>query len=202
MNDFGIFRLLALSCVLALAACSSSGNSTSDPGEPPLAGARIGGPFTLTSQDGKTVRDIDFAGQYRIIYFGYTFCPDVCPVDVQNLMAGLKLFEKAQPQAAAKVQPLFITVDPERDTPEVLKQFTANFHPRLIGLTGSMDAIRQVASSYIVIFQKQASADPKAYLVNHTRQAYLMGPKGEPIALLSQDGKPQMIADELAKWVR
>ena len=202
MNDFRIMRLAALSCALALAACSPSGTSPSDPGEPPLAGARIGGAFTLTSQDGKSVSDTDFAGQYRIIYFGYTFCPDVCPVDVQNLMSGLKLFEKADPAAAAKVQPLFITVDPERDTPAVLKQFTANFHPRLIGLTGSLEAIKQVASAYVVIFQKQASEDPKAYLVNHTRQAYLMGPKGEPVALLSQDGKPQVIADELAKWVR
>lgn len=202
MNDFRILRLLALFGALALAACNPAGNAASDPGEPPLAGARIGGPFTLISQDGKTVRDTDFAGKYRILYFGYTFCPDVCPVDVQNLMAGFKLFEKMNPEAAAKVQPLFITVDPERDTPQVLKEFTANFHPRLMGLTGSLDAIRQVASAYIVLFQKQDSADPKAYLVNHTRQAYLMGPTGEPVALLTQDGKPQLIADELAKWVR
>ena len=201
MNDFSPLRALALGAALVLAACNPAA-SPADPAAAPLAGARIGAPFTLTGPDGKPVRDSDFAGKYRIVYFGYTFCPDVCPVDVQHLMAGLKLFEKAHPAEGAKVQPLFITVDPARDTPAVLAQFTSNFHPRLIGLTGSADAIAAVAKSYGVFFKAEPSADPKAYLVSHTRQAYLMGPKGEPIMLLSQDGKPQAIADELAIWVR
>lgn len=183
---------------LALSACTAS----APPAKPPLEGARIGGAFTLTDQNGQTVTERNFDGKYRIMYFGYTFCPDVCPVDVQNLMSGLKLFEKAHPAEGAKVQPLFITVDPARDTPAVLTQFTANFHPRLIGLTGSPEAIAALAKAYGVFFKAEPSADPKAYLVSHTRQAYLMGPKGEPILLLSQDGKPQAISDELAAWVR
>jgi len=201
MNDFKPLRALALCAALLLAACKPAA-APADIASAPLAGARIGAPFALTGQDGKTVKDSDFAGKYRIVYFGYTFCPDVCPVDVQNLMSGLKLFEKAHPAEGAKVQPLFITVDPARDTPAALTQFTANFHPRLIGLTGSPEAIAALAKAYGVFFKAEPSADPKAYLVSHTRQAYLMGPKGEPILLLSQDGKPQAISDELAAWVR
>lgn len=192
---------LCLVPLMLLAACGSQ-PSTSLPSEAPLAGARIGGPFALTDQDGNTVKDSDFAGKYRLMYFGYAYCPDVCPVDVQNLMQGLKAFEKQNPEAAAKLQPIFISVDPERDTPQVLKQFVGNFHPRLIGLTGSPQAIAAVAKDYAVYYRK--AGDPKAsdYLVDHSRQTYLMGPDGKPIALVPQDGKPQEIAAVLAQWVR
>ncbi|RJF93736.1 SCO family protein [Sphingomonas cavernae] len=201
MNE--ILRALApcLAPLLLLAACGSQPAAT-PPGEAPLAGARIGGPFNLVDQDGKSVKDSDFAGKYRLMYFGYAYCPDVCPVDVQKLMQGLKTFEKTNPQAAGRLQPIFISVDPERDTPEVLKQFVGNFHPRLIGLTGSPQAIAAVAKDYAVYYRK--AGDPKAsdYLVDHSRQTYLMGPDGKPIALVPQDGTPQEIAAVLAQWVR
>ena len=108
---------------------------------PPLKGATMGGPFTLTDQNGRRVSDRDFAGKYRLVYFGYTFCPDVCPVDLQVIGAGLRRFEASDPARAARVQPIFITVDPARDTPAVLRQYVAAFHPRLIGLTGSAEEI-------------------------------------------------------------
>lgn len=201
MNEFTRPLAFCLAPLMLLAACGSQPATTAT-GNPPLAGARIGGPFTLVDQDGKTVKDTDFAGKFRLMYFGYAYCPDVCPVDVQQLMQGLKLFEKKDPAAAAKLQPIFVSVDPERDTPQVLKQFVGNFHPRLIGLTGSPQAIAAVARDYAVYYRK--AGDPKAsdYLVDHSRQSYLMGPDGKPIALVPQDGTPQEIADVLAQWVR
>lgn len=170
--------------------------------EAPLEGARIGGAFELTDQDGKTVRDTDFAGKHRIIYFGYSYCPDVCPIDLQKVSQGFALFEKQQPERARAIQPIFISIDPERDTPEVLKQYVSAFHPRLIGLTGTPEQIKAVADAYLVMYkaQKPEGADAGGYLVDHSRQAYLMGPKGEPIALLPYDGSPEQIAAEIDKW--
>ena len=117
---------------LALSACTAS----APPAKPPLEGARIGGPFALTDQNGQAVTERSFAGKYRIMYFGYTFCPDVCPTDVQAIGAAVKKLEASDPALAAKIVPVFVTVDPARDTPAVLKQFVSAFHPRLVGLTG------------------------------------------------------------------
>ncbi len=190
-------KYLAFAALLLLAACQPGARQA-----PPLEGARMGGPFALTNQEGKRVSDKDYAGQYRMIYFGYTFCPDVCPVDVQKLMAGFKAFEKADAARARRVQPIFVTVDPERDTPAVLKQFVSAFHPRLIGLTGTPDEIAATAKLYAVTYQKDEEPDPKAYLVGHSRTTVLYGPDGKPISLISQDGTPETIAAELDEWVR
>lgn len=170
--------------------------------EAPLAGAKIGGGFTLTNQDGGKSSDTDFAGQYRIIYFGFTYCPDVCPIDLANLMNGLTLAEKENPELAAKIQPIFISIDPERDGPEQLKQYVDNFHPRLIGLTGTVDEISAVAKKYLIIYNKRESPGFSEYLIDHSRQGYLFGPDGEPIALLPFDGTPQQVADEIKRWTR
>src|SRR3954452_21542461 len=121
--------LLALLLALAPIACGKAP-------EPPLAGAAVGGPFTLVDQNGRTVTDRDFAGRYRIVYFGFAHCPDVCPTDLQKIGEGLSRFEKKDPERGARVQPIFITVDPERDRPAELKPWVAAFHPRLVGLTG------------------------------------------------------------------
>ena len=170
--------------------------------EPPLAGARMGGAFTLINQDGKTVSDKDFAGKYRLIYFGYSFCPDVCPVDVQKLMQGYRMFEKVDAKVAAKLQPIFITIDPQRDTPPVLKQFVAAFHPKLIGLTGSDAQIAEVAKRYAAIYQRGEGGTKDAYLMDHSRTAVLYAPDGSPVALIPQDETPKAVSDELARWVR
>jgi protein SCO1 len=183
--------------VLAAAGCDQNAAE-----KPPLAGARMGGAFSLVNQDGKTVTDRDFAGKYRLIYFGYTYCPDVCPVDVQRLMQGLSAFEKADKAAAEKLQPIFITVDPQRDTPTVVKQFVTAFHPRLIGLTGTDAQIAAVAKKYAAVYQKGEGSSKDAYLVDHSRTAVLYGPDGSPIALIPQDDTAAAIARELARWVR
>lgn len=186
---------------LLLLSCSGGATSAAD-AAPPLAGARIGAPFTLTDQDGRRVSDRDFAGKWRIMYFGYTFCPDVCPTGLQMLSAGLRAFEKADPARAAKVVPVFVSVDPARDTPAELKPFVAAFHPRLVGLTGSEAEVAAMAKAYGVYSARGKAQPGGGYLVDHSAQAYLMGPKGEPIALLSEEGPPEKIAEELAQWVK
>ncbi|MEK6636633.1 MAG: SCO family protein [Pseudomonadota bacterium] len=189
--------------IALLFACASlAGCNPAKVQEAPLSGARMGGAFTLTNQDGKTVTDKDFTGQYRLMYFGYSFCPDVCPVDVQNLMQGYRVFEKADPKAAAKLQPIFVTIDPQRDTVPVIKQFVSAFHPKLIGLTGSETQIAEIAKRYAVVYQRGEGGTKDAYLMDHSRTAVLYAPDGGPVALIPQDGTPQTISDELTRWVR
>lgn len=190
------FVALSLLAAVPLNACSAK------PEKAPLAGAAIGGPFSLINQDGRITSDRDFAGKYRIVYFGYTYCPDVCPVDVQNLAAALKLVERRDPALGARIVPIFVTVDPARDTPPVLKQFVGAFHPRMVGLTGTPEQIAAVAKAYAIFYRAQPPAAGGVYIVDHSRQAYLFGPDGKPIALLSQDGKPELIAGEIERWAR
>lgn len=189
-----ILQIVAAGALLVLAACGAPAE------EPPLAGARIGGPFTLTDQNGKAVSDTDFAGKWRIVYFGYTYCPDICPTDMLKLGQAMKLLEKSDPADAAKVAPIFISVDPERDTPAAIKQFVGQFHPRFTGLTGSPDAIAKVAKEYAVAFRKEPSGT--SYLIGHTQVAYLMDGEGKPITSLPLEKDAQAIADEVKHWVR
>jgi protein SCO1/2 len=189
-------RFLCLLGFALLAACSRP------PEAPPLEGAAIGGPFTLTGEDGKPVKSSSFDGKYRLIYFGYTFCPDVCPVDMQTLMKGYKAFAKQDAERAARVVPLFITLDPARDTPDVLRQWTDAFDPHLIGLTGTPAQIDAVARQFAIYFKRDAPDKDGAYLVDHARMALLMGPKGEPIALIAHDKDAAAVAAELDRWVR
>ncbi len=183
---------------LALSACTA----TSPPAKPPLEGARIGGAFTLTDQNGQAVTDRSFAGKYRIMYFGYTFCPDVCPTDVQAIGAAVKQLETSDPALAAKIVPVFVTVDPARDTPAVLKQFVSAFHPRMVGLTGTPEAIERIKTEYAVYSSKGDASPGGGYLVNHSRQAYLMGPDGKPLALLPQEQGPDAVVTEIKRWAR
>lgn len=205
MNKFlSVFFAALLLPLLAACNPASSDQESGDSAqaEAPLAGAKIGGGFTLTNQDGGKTSDTDFAGQYRIIYFGYSYCPDVCPVDLQRLMQGLALAEKNDSSLAKKIQPIFITIDPERDRPEQLKQYVSAFHPRLIGLTGTPDEIAEVAKKYLIIYNKRETEGSSEYLLDHSRQGYFFGPQGEPIALLPFDGTPQEIADEIKRWMQ
>ncbi|MEZ5681686.1 MAG: SCO family protein [Erythrobacter sp.] len=192
--------LLAVTATTMIAGCGDSASTPSEP--PPLEGAALGGDFTLTGENGQPVSWSDFDGQYRTIYFGYTYCPDVCPVDQQRAMAGLKLFEKEHPALGAQVQPLFVGVDTARDTPEALSEFTDNFHPRLIGLTGDEETLREVAGKFAASFSRGEAAPGGGYLVNHTNVTLLFGPKGEPLATLPTDEGPEAVAAELEKWVR
>ncbi len=186
----------------ALSACTAQESGGGQTEEAPLKGAKMGGDFTLTNQDGEKITFSDFDGQYRMLYFGYTYCPDVCPIDLQQLALGLKQFEKQDPKRGSNIQPIFVSIDPERDTPEVMKQYLAAFHPRYIGLTGSAEEIAEVAKKYLVLYEKTEPNEEGGYLVAHTQMAVLYGPKGEPVAILPHDGTPQEIAAELDRWTR
>jgi protein SCO1/2 len=162
-----------------------------------LKGAAIGGSFTLTDKDGKTVRWEDFDGRYRIVYFGFTFCPDACPTDMRSLMQGFARFEKEHPERAAKVQPIFITIDPARDTPKQVGEFAAAFHPRLIGLTGSQAEVDRAAKAFKAYYARGADM-PGGYNMDHSRIAYLMDPAGRPIEGLPVEQSPDAVAADLA----
>lgn len=168
----------------------------------PLAGAAIGGPFALVDQDGRAVTDRSFAGNYMLVYFGYTYCPDVCPLDVQKLATALRSFEKTDPARAARVQPIFVTVDPDRDTQPVLKEFVAAFHPRLTGLRGTPAQTEAAKRAYKVYAKKAGPAGAADYLVDHSAMIYLIGPDGAPISFADRSMTAQQLAADLATYVR
>lgn len=187
--------LLAFALPFLLIACSAA------PEQGPLAGAAIGGPFTLEDSGGKTVRWSDFAGKYRIVYFGYTYCPDVCPTDMTRLMQGFRTFKMEHPDLASQVVPMFISVDPERDTPAVVGKFTHAFSDDLLGLTGSPEQVAQAAKAFAIYYEKGDANEEGGYLVNHSTQAYLMDRQGQPIALVPIDEGPKAVTASLEKWV-
>jgi protein SCO1/2 len=193
--------LFALLAALLIAACSAE-QSAPVPVEPPLAGAAIGGPFELVDSAGEDVRWSDFDGRYRIVYFGFTYCPDICPTDVQRLTKGLELFTEAEPELGQKIVPIFVSVDPARDTPEQVGRFTSAFSDRLVGLTGTEEQVAEAARTFGVAYSRGEDTPGGGYLVNHSAIGYLFGPAGEPIAILPTDKGPEAIARELGRWVR
>lgn len=188
---------LLIAGALALAGCGGGAPEQ----EPPLAGAAIGGDFALTNAAGETVRWGDFAGKYRVVYFGYAFCPDVCPTDMQRVAQGLKLLKAQDPAKAEAITPIFITIDPERDTREVVGEFAAAFSPDIIGLTGTPEQIAATAKAFKVYYAKGETTPGGGYLVDHSNITYLFGPDGEPIATLPTDKGGEAVAAELARWV-
>jgi cytochrome oxidase Cu insertion factor (SCO1/SenC/PrrC family) len=160
--------------------------------------ALVGGPFSLIDQNGKRVTDQDFRGKYMLIFFGYTYCPDVCPSELQVMSAAL---DELGPEAD-KIQPIFITIDPARDTPETLKVYVSNFHPRLIGLTGSEADIALVAKAYRVYYAKAKGTEDKAdYLMDHGTILYLMGPDGKFVKHFTYGTEAKGLAEALRQAI-
>jgi cytochrome oxidase Cu insertion factor (SCO1/SenC/PrrC family) len=188
---------LALVCILfctPLAANDAAEPSATELIEGLLSGrVPVGGPFELTDQTGHRRTDADFRGKLVVLYFGYTYCPDVCPAELQSISLAL---DKLGP-AADTVQPLFITVDPERDTPARLADFVSSFHPRLIGLTGSLAEIRKTAIAYKTFFAKSSIVAPDNYSVDHTGFIYLVGKDGRYRGFLPPGLAPDAIADAI-----
>jgi len=193
--------LVAFAASLALAATLSACGADVPKDEPPLAGSTIGGDFTLVNSKGAAVRWGDFAGKYRIVYFGYTFCPDICPTDMQRVAQGLKILKGKAPDLAAKVVPIFISIDPERDTPAVVGEFAAAFSPDVVGLTGTPEQIAATAKTFKVAYAKEAPEANGSYLMQHSTIVYLFGPDGAPIATLPTDLGAEAVAAELERWV-
>jgi protein SCO1 len=160
------------------------------------AALTVGGPFSLIDGDGRPVTDQTWHGKYMLVYFGYTYCPDVCPTTLTNLSDALdKLGAKAD-----RLQPLFITVDPKRDTPPVVKQYAAAFGPRIIGLTGSAEQIAAAAKAYRVYYaEHRTGTGPDDYSMDHSSVLYLMGPDGRFIAPLRADQTGPEMAAALTK---
>ncbi len=152
--------------------------------------ALVGGPFTLTDDSGKRVTDKDYRGRYMLVFFGYTSCPDICPAGLQLISAAL---ENLGPKAD-QITPIFVSVDPDRDTPEKLAAYVKNFNPRLVGLTGTPEEIAAVATAYKVYYKKVPNADaPDDYGMDHTSIIYLMDPRGEFVTHFT----PTTTVDEL-----
>lgn len=192
-----------LAVPLLILAGVSSCHRAPDPTQAPLAGAALGGPFALIDQDGHAVTDRSFAGRWRAIYFGYTYCPDVCPTTLGKLMAGYHQFAKDDPAAAARLAPVFVSVDPGRDTPPVMKQYVRAFGPELVGLTGTPAEIARVAKAYGAYYRAQPKgAGASGYLVDHSSQAILYDPAGKPLALIPTEDGPDAVARLFASWVR
>lgn len=159
----------------------------------------FGGPFSLIDHRGRKRTDKDFQGRFVLITFGYTYCPDICPTGLQTMGQALDLVGAK----AAEIQPVFVSIDPERDHPEVLKGYVANFHPRLIGLTGTEKQVRAVARRYRLhrgkVFLPDAPKDE--YLVSHTPTTFLMGPDGKFVTLFPYGTEPGVMAKALVRYI-
>jgi len=159
------------------------------------ARAAVGGPFTLVNGAGQQVTDRSFRGKYMLVYFGYTYCPDVCPTTLQALAGALD----ALGAKANDVAPIFITVDPARDTPAVMQRYAAAFSPQLIGLTGTPAEIAQVEKEYHVYAEKHVTGPgPNDYGMDHSSVIYVMGPDGRFISPLAE-AAPKQMATDIAK---
>jgi len=161
-----------------------------------IAPVAIGGDFTLTDQNGKVRHAADFQGKLMLVYFGYTYCPDACPTALQDISQAIdQLGEKGD-----GVTPIFITVDPDRDTPKQMKLYAENFHPRLVALTGSKEEIAAAARAYRVYYQKEKPSKPGAddYLMDHTGYIYLMGRDGRYISHFAPGVTPAEMAKAIA----
>jgi cytochrome oxidase Cu insertion factor (SCO1/SenC/PrrC family) len=160
------------------------------------ARANIGGPFTLQNGDGQTVTNKMFQGRYMLVYFGYTYCPDVCPTTLQSIANAM---DKLGPKTE-QIVPIFITVDPWRDKPVVVKRYAAAFSPRVVGLTGTPQEIARVEKEYHVYAEKRATGSGE-YSMDHSSVIYLMGPDGRFVAPIPES-PPESMAAEIGKLVR
>lgn len=159
-----------------------------------VAGGDIGGPFTLVSETGETVTDKDVITGPTLVYFGYTFCPDICPMDTARMAEAMEILE----EKGHEVPGLFITIDPNRDTPEYLDEYTYYMHPNMTGLTGSEEQIADAAREYRAFYRKVDGDDPDFYLMDHSTLTYLMNPGGEMLTFFRRDLPPEALAEQVA----
>lgn len=161
--------------------------------EAAVAGVQVGGPFTLTDQNGNIVTEKSYGGQYRLVYFGFTMCPVICPAGLQKLSKAMELLGAN----AAAIQPIFITVDPERDTPDAMRQYVQQFHPRLVGLTGTKADIESVEKSYRVFSSKVEDENLSDYTMDHSAFTYLMSPDNQLLSLYRDSDTAETMAEDI-----
>ena len=167
------------------------------PSQTPPGTKAIGGAFDLINQDGKPVKDSDYRGKYMLVYFGYTYCPDMCPTGLQGMAKALDQLGSD----ADKIAPLFITVDPARDTPAKLKTYVTEFHPKIEGLTGSDQQIAAAAAAYQVYYAKGEPVDEHDYVMDHSSLIYLMGPDGKFVTTFPEDADPATIVKAIHEQI-
>jgi len=182
------WRALGLALLIALA-------------PPSAATVSIGGPFELVDQHGAPRTDEDFRGRYLVMYFGFTHCPDTCPTILLKITHALEELTKFDAAKAERVVPVFISIDPERDTPEALRSYAENFHPRLVALTGTLRQLEEVARTYGVFFAKVPTRDPGEYLMDHTSFVYLIGPDGNYLEHFESNVSVDDLLDALRREV-
>lgn len=162
-----------------------------------VGGGSVGGPFELTDENGRRVTDKDVLAGPSLVYFGYTFCPDICPADTARNAEAIDALE----EKGYEVTPVFISVDPARDTPEVLKEWTDFIHPRMIGLTGTPEEIAAVAKQYRTYYKVPENPADEYYIVDHMTQTYLMLPGEGFVEFFTRDTSPEEIADRTACFI-
>ena len=184
-----IVLAMLVALLLGYAFTRSDGGSSSVTGK-----ALVGGPFELVNQNGETVTNQDFLGQNLLIYFGFTFCPDICPTELAKMTAAIDMLPEG-----ANVTPIFITIDPERDGVEEVKTYVEAFHPNMVGLTGTPDQIDTAAKAYRVYYAKNESGGSADYLMDHSSIIYFMDTEGEFVAHFTIDSTPEEIAERVRK---
>lgn len=162
-----------------------------------VIGGDIGGPFTLVDENGNTVTDKDVITGPSLVYFGYTFCPDVCPLDSARNAEAVEILD----ERGIEVTPIFISIDPERDTPEVVREFTDVFHPRMIGLTGTPEQVKAASKAYKTYYKKQDSEDEEYYLVDHSTFTYLMTPEQGFVEFFQREDTGEEMADRVQCFI-
>lgn len=165
---------------------------------PSVGKAAIGGPFNLINHDGKGVTERDFMGKWTVMYFGFTHCPDICPDELQKLAAAV---DKIKKNAGIEVVPVFVSVDPERDTVEQVHEYVKEFHPNLIGLTGNPEEIKKVARAYRVYYMK-TEEEGSDYLVDHSIVMYLMDPNMEFVKFYGKNNDVDALSDGIIKEIK
>ncbi len=154
--------------------------------------------FTLQTGASRVVKDTDFRGRYMLVFFGFTHCPDVCPTTLLLMQNAI-----AQAKVGERVQPIFITVDPERDTPKITAEYASHFGPHMLGLSGTAAAIKDAADHFKVYYSKMEPSDPSlGYMMNHSSFIYLMGPDGRYLTHFPSDIAQQALEDGLKRFVR
>ncbi|MEO5375608.1 MAG: SCO family protein [Alphaproteobacteria bacterium] len=196
MKRLTLLIVVVVLSVIGMVVAVVFGDRTGEPVPPgKVAGTpaplKIGGPFTLVNQDGKTVTDADFHGRFMLIYFGYTYCPDLCPTSLQAMTEAI---EQLPAEKRERVVPVLITIDPERDTPTHLKNYVGAFGPNVVGLTGSPEQIAAVAKAFRVYFARVEGEYGMPYLMDHTSIIYVMGPDGKYVIHFGHGNAPEVIA--------
>ena len=194
--------IVALSLAAVIPAIAHNGNAGSARNgtstvDPNAANVQIGGPFTLTDGNNKPFTEANLLGKYSLVFFGFTFCPDICPTELQNALVALDL---AGADATAQTNIVFISIDPERDTPSKVNEYVRQFSDSIIGLTGTPEQIAAVARAYKIYYARSAESEPddtESYMMDHSSFLYLMGPDGKYITVFRASTDPQEIANTL-----